>query len=150
MLYQKRSRQTKARRAFTLVEILIVIALIAAVMGAAVYNYGNLFEGGQEKTEALKVKKTFPTALMGYRMDVGSYPSTEEGLTALLLAPEGKEDRWKRPYLNSAEELKDSWGKPYQYRFPGSKNPSGYDLWSLGPDGQDGTADDVGNWESGK
>ena len=150
MLRSKRIPLQKARRAFTLVEILIVIGLIAAVMGVAVYNLSDLFSSGQAKVEKQKVNEGFGTPLMAYRLHVGTYPSTDEGLAALLVAPEGKSDRWEGPYLKNAETLKDSWKNVYQYRCPGSKNPKSYDLWSLGPDGQDGTADDIGNWESSK
>lgn len=141
------SRLTPRRaRGFTLMEILVVIALIGGIVALVVSSLGNIFAGSSADLEKTKVTSGFETALFPYRMNVGTYPSTEEGLKALLVAPEGKADRWKGPYLKDDKALVDSFGKPYGYRFPSAKNPGKYDLWSFGPDGQDGTADDITNW----
>lgn len=131
---------------FSLIEILIVIALIAVLATVAIGNLGGIFSGQQDKVAGLFVKQTLDTALVPYRLDVGNYPSTEEGLTALMKAPAGKEAKWKGAYLK--ELPLDPWGNPYQYRYPGSKNINaarGYDAWSWGPDGSE-SADDIGNW----
>lgn len=131
---------------FSLIEILIVIALIAVLATVAIGNLGGIFSGQQDKVAGLFVKQTLDTALVPYRLDVGDYPSTEEGLTALMKAPAGKEAKWKGAYLK--ELPLDPWGYPYQYRYPGSKNINaarGYDAWSWGPDGSE-SADDIGNW----
>mgnify|MGYP000390504966 CR=1 FL=1 len=110
------------------------------------------YTGKGIKDEALRVSlptvnQTAKIGLTPYKLDVGNYPATEEGLQALIKAPSGKESRWSGPYL---EELPvDPWQNAYQYRFPGSKNVNGargYDLWSLGPDGVE-SADDIGNWK---
>lgn len=133
---------------FSLIEILIVIALIAVLATVAIGNLGGIFGGQQEKVADIFVNQTLKTALTPYRLDVGSYPSTEEGLQALVKAPAGKENKWKGPYIEASEVPKDPWDNPYQYRFPGSKNVNaarGYDVWSLGPDGAE-SADDIGNW----
>ncbi|MGB0763165.1 MAG: type II secretion system protein GspG [Acidimicrobiales bacterium] len=88
----------------------------------------------------------FKIALQTYKLDVGNYPSSEDGLNALLHPPNGKEGRWRGPYL---EEIpNDPWDRPYQYRYPGEKNINGarrYDVWSWGPDGVH-SGDDIGNW----
>ena len=81
---------------------------------------------------------------MSYKLAIGKYPSTEEGLNALLNAPESAGDRWKGPYVRSLPL--DPWGNPYQYRYPAQKSKDGYDVWSMGPDGQNETEDDIGNW----
>lgn len=131
---------------FSLIEILIVIALIAVLATVAIGNLGGIFSGQQDKVAGLFVKQTLDTALVPYRLDVGNYPSTEEGLTALMKAPASKEAKWKGAYLK--ELPLDPWGNPYQYRYPGSKNINaarGYDAWSWGPDGSE-SADDIGNW----
>ena len=131
---------------FSLIEILIVIALIAVLATVAIGNLGGIFSGQQDKVAGLFVKQTLDTALVPYRLDVGNYPSTEEGLTALMKAPAGKEAKWKGAYLKKLPL--DPWGNPYQYRYPGSKNINaarGYDAWSWGPDGSE-SADDIGNW----
>lgn len=100
----------------------------------------------RKKVADIFVNQTAKIALVPYRLDVGRYPTTEEGLDALVQAPSGKEDRWKGPYLESLPS--DPWGRPYEYRFPGTLNDQGlkgYDIWSLGEDGRK-SADDIGNW----
>jgi len=79
---------------------------------------------------------------------VGDYPSTAEGLQALVTAPAGKADRWRGPYVvgDKTKIFTDPWGTPYQYRYPGIHNKNKPDVWSKGPDGRNGTADDIGNW----
>ena len=130
-----------------MIEILIVIALIAVIAGLSIGGISGMFGGQQEKVAQVFVTQALKLPLTAYRIDIGSYPNTEEGLNALLKAPSGKESKWKRPYI---EELPvDPWGRSYQYKFPGSKNingASGYDVWSLGPDGTE-SADDIGNWK---
>ena len=81
-----------------------------------------------------------------YRIHAGDYPSTAQGLDALIHCPQGLESKWHGPYLDDSKKLLDPWGHPFQYRYPGTHNTIGYDLWSLGPDGQPDTADDIGNW----
>lgn len=133
------------RRGFTLIEILIVIALIAMLAGASIVALDKLFGGGQESIAQTFVDTTGPTALMAYRLNMGSYPTTDQGLAALLTAPGNAGSRWKGPYLKKAPL--DPWGNPYQYRQPGTHNEDTYDLWSFGPDGKEG-ADDIGNWDN--
>lgn len=131
---------------FSLIEILIVIALIAILATVAIGNLSGIFSGQQEKVARLFVKQTLDTALVPYRLDMSNYPSTEESLAALMKAPAGKESKWKGAYLK--ELPLDPWNKPYQYRYPGSKNINGargYDAWSFGPDGIE-SGDDIGNW----
>jgi len=144
--YQNRSFDRKS--GFSLIEILIVIALIAVLATVAIGNLGGIFGGQQEKVAGIFVNQTLKTGLVPYRLDVGNYPSTEEGLVALVKAPAGKESKWKGPYLEAKEVPLDPWDNPYKYKFPGSKNVNGvrgYDIWSLGPDGVE-SADDIGNW----
>lgn len=131
---------------FSLIEILIVIALIAILVTVTIGNLDNVFGGQQEKVADIFVNQTAKIGLTPYKLDMGNYPTTEEGLQALMRAPAGKEANWRGPYL---EEIPpDPWKQPYQYRYPGSKNINGargYDIWSLGPDGTE-SADDIGNW----
>jgi general secretion pathway protein G len=88
----------------------------------------------------------FKTPLEVYNLDIGRYPSTNQGLAALRVAPSDlpNPDKWEGPYLNKDIPL-DPWGHPYQYISPGKYNPNTYDIWSLGPDGIDGTGDDIHN-----
>ena len=137
-----------ATRAFTLMEILVVLAIAGMIIGLAVANLDVLFGSAKEKTAKMHIKQ-LKTPLFNYRSDMGDYPSTAEGLRALLVAPADKAARWRGPYLeNGQEDIIDPWLEPYQYRYPGSRNKTGYDLWSKGPDKQDGTTDDIGNWTS--
>jgi general secretion pathway protein G len=140
------TRTLHRKSGFSLIEILIVIALIAVLATVAIGNLGGIFGGQQEKVAGMFVKQTLDTALVPYRLDVGNYPSTEEGLAALIKSPAGKEAKWKGAYLK--ELPLDPWDNPYQYRYPGSKNINGargYDAWSWGPDGVE-SGDDIGNW----
>ena len=134
-------------RAFTLVEILIVIAIIATLAAVAVNNLGGIFSGNQAKITKIFVRDSIKISLTSYKMDVGSYPSTEQGLKALLQAPTDKKNKWNGPYIDRIPE--DPWGNKYKYRFPGIKNvnkSNGYDIWSLGEDGIE-SVDDIGNWD---
>lgn len=127
-------------------EILIVLAIIGLLVGLGVSNLDRIFGGAQTDIARTFVNSSMKMPLTAYRMDMGDYPSTSEGLRALAVAPQGKADRWRGPYVADARIPDDPWKEAYQYRYPGVKNKTGYDLWSKGPDHQDGTADDIGNW----
>lgn len=146
MILAKQIKRRSRTAGFSLIEILIVIALIAILVTVTIGNLDNVFGGQQEKVADIFVSQTAKIGLTPYKLDMGNYPTTEEGLQALMRAPAGKEANWKGPYL---EEIPtDPWKQPYQYRYPGSKNINGargYDIWSLGPDGTE-SADDIGNW----
>lgn len=140
-------RRGRASRAFTLIEILVALAILGLLVGLAVSNLGKIFGGAQTSTVRLFVTDSMKTALTTYRIQLGDYPTTQQGLEALLTAPQGTEDRWHGPYIEGGEKsLIDPWGHPYKYLYPGVHNKDGYDLWSVGPDGVDGTSDDIGNW----
>jgi general secretion pathway protein G len=136
------------QRGFTLIEILVVIAIISLLAGLVIANTGNIFGNSQKDIAKLMVTQTLKTPLMTYRFQVGSYPTTDEGLAALMVAPPNKADRWRGPYLESTTKLPllDPWGNPYQYACPGTHNKDSYDLWSRGPHGVDGTDENIGNW----
>ena len=134
--------------AFTLLEILVVLAIVGLLAGLAITNSDKIFGQGQEAVAKIFVRDSLKTSLVRYRIDLGDYPSTAEGMQALLAAPAGKGDRWRGPYIDSPGNRTpvDPWGEPYQYRYPGAKNKGGYDLFSKGPDKTEGTEDDIGNW----
>ena len=137
-----------SRAAFTLLEILVVLAIIGLLAGLAVSNSDKIFGHSQEAVAKIFVRDSLKTSLVRYRIDLGDYPSTTEGMQALLSAPANKGDRWRGPYIDSpGNKLPvDPWGEPYQYRYPGTKNKGGYDLFSKGPDKVEGSDDDIGNW----
>lgn len=139
-----------ARRGFTLLEIMIALAILALLVGLAVTNLGNTFGGAQVSTAHLFVNESIKLPLTSYRIQMGDYPSTAEGLRALIAAPASKADQWHGPYLDPVKIPRDPWGEEYVYRYPGVKNKSGYDVFSKGPDKAEGTADDIGNWSEEK
>jgi general secretion pathway protein G len=138
----------RAARGFTIVEILVVRAHVAMLFGRVVTNVGSLFGKGQEDVARIFVRDSLKTPLVRYRIDLGDYPSTSEGLAALVVAPASAAEKWRGPYMDvtGGKLPVDPWGQPYEYRYPGVKNPGGYDLYSKGVDKTAETADDIGNW----
>jgi general secretion pathway protein G len=137
----------KSRRAFTLLEILVVLAILGLLATLAITNLDTMFGGARKDTAEMFVKQSLRVPLQAYQLNMGTYPTTAEGLNALLTAPANKSGSWRGPYVKEDGGIpSDPWKQPYQYRFPGVKNKNGYDLWSKGPDEQDGTGDDIGNW----
>jgi len=137
------------RRGFTLLELLVVLVilgLLAALIGPRVV--GRL---GKAKTEIARSQiSLLESALDQFRLDVGRYPTTEEGLRALIEPPQDEEvrSRWQGPYLKKKKIPLDPWGRPYQYRSPGEHGD--YDLWSYGADGKPGGSGenaDITSWE---
>lgn len=147
MKKKKQCRLRNAQAGFTLLEILIAIALLAAIAGLLVTNLDRILGGGREEVARLFVEETLETPLVAYRVNMGHYPTTEEGLKALVEKPSDEAVNWRGPYVKKMNP--DPWGTPYQYKYPGEHSNSGYDLWSFGPDGQE-SDDDIGNWEKEK
>lgn len=142
------SRKVSRKSGFTLIEILIVIALVAVLATFTIKNLGGTLTENQEVAAQTFIDTVLDSTMVQYRINMGNYPTTEQGLQALMKAPSGKEKKWKGPYLK--KEPLDPWGNPYQYKYPGSRNISGangFDVWSWGPDGKEGGSDDIGNWE---
>jgi general secretion pathway protein G len=118
------------------------------LVGLAVTNTDKILGQSQEGVAKLFVNESLKTSLVRYRIDLGDYPSTEEGIKALIAAPEGKADRWRGPYMEakSGNLPVDPWGQVYQYRYPGTRNTESFDLFSMGRDKALDTPDDIGNW----
>jgi general secretion pathway protein G len=140
----------KQRSAFTLIELLVVIivlGLLAALVGPRI-----LGRVSEAKTATARTQiELLGTALDNYRLDTGSYPTTEQGLDALQKAPtrEPVPLNWRGPYVKR-DVPNDPWGRSYTYKSPGEHNPTSYDLSTLGRDGQpggDGEDTDVMNWK---
>lgn len=129
---------------FTLLELLVVMVIIGLLAGYVGPRY--FAQVGKSETKAAMAQvDAFAKALDQYRLDTGRYPSTEQGLAALVVRP-ASEPKWNGPYLKKALPL-DPWGRAYQYRQPGQHGE--FDLFSYGKDGQPGgTADaaDVTSW----
>jgi general secretion pathway protein G len=124
----------RASRGFTLLElvmVLVIIGVILAMVGPRVFN-----SLGRASSERAKVQiEQIGGALELYKLDTGRYPSSQEGLGALIAAPSGAAN-WNGPYLKDAKNLKDPWSRDFTYRSPAEKG--GYDLISLGADGKEG------------
>ncbi len=138
----------KLPRAFTIIEMLVVVAIIGLLAGLFITNTDKIFGRGQEVVAKVFVRDSLKTSLVRYKIDMGGYPTTAEGLQALITAPKNGTDRWRGPYAElSGNQLPlDPWGEPYKYLNPGTRNKGTYDLLSMGPDKTEGTEDDIGNW----
>ncbi len=139
-----------ARPGFTLIEVLVVIVVIAVL---ATLVAPNVFRhvGDARSTTARTQIELLGAALDAYRLDNGRYPTTEQGLAALMQAPvrEPLAANWRGPYLRKAVPL-DPWGAAYLYVSPGIQSGSGYDLSSLGADGKPGGSGedaDITSWK---
>ena len=143
-------KSDRNRRGFTLIEILVVIivlGLLAALVGPRILGRVSEAKSATARTQI----ELLGLGLDSYRLDNGGYPTTEQGLAALNEKPAGEPVplNWRGPYLRKAIPL-DPWGRPYIYRSPGQSNPSGYDLLTLGRDGQPGGNDedaDITSWK---
>lgn len=135
-----------ARRAgFTLVELLVVLVILG-LLAAVASPQAMRYLGGAKHDAAKLQLQGLSTAVDLYRLDVGRYPSREEGLAALVQKPSALE-RWNGPYVRKADQLQDPWGRAWRYRAPGEHGP--YDLFSLGADDRAGGAGedrDVTSW----
>jgi general secretion pathway protein G len=136
-----------SRNGFTLLEILLVVVIIGFLVSVAVVK----LSGSSAKAKTVATQNqidSFKTALGVYELDNGLFPSTEQGLQALLAAPSGTAlPNWKGPYLDPPVIRLDPWGHAYIYKYPGVKIPNGFDLYSPGPNGVEGDDDDIGNWQ---
>ncbi|MDG1139428.1 MAG: type II secretion system protein GspG [Opitutales bacterium] len=129
---EKKIRQ----KGFTLVEILIVLALIGIIAGLSMSNIGSIFSGSKVKAAQQWVNSTGEAYVTSYLTLVGEYPKS---LSDLRTPPSGTPSFVKR-----ASDLNDPWKKPYQYLYPGTNNPSSFDLFTTSPDGKV-----IGNWDTG-
>ena len=139
----------------TIISPFIIITDIAIVAAIAIPSYltarGHAIELNEfNKTEATKSNiqdisaktdiSNIGSALELYKMDSGYYPSNEQGIQVLI------NNKQKNSYIDNIPD--DPWGRPYQYRYPGKNNKDSFDLWSPGADGEDGTPDDITNWQN--
>ena len=145
---QKKQRSFAAQLAdskgFTLVELIVVVIIIGLLAGLVLPQFIRQEEKAKLKAAQAQIE-LLGTALDTFRLDVGRYPSTEEGLQALRQKP-GTLDRWDGPYLKK-DLPQDPWGKPYMYKSPGDHGP--YDIVSYGADGApggDGDNRDITSW----
>lgn len=138
-----RIRTNRRRNGFTLIELLLVLMILVLLATLVVPRFVGQSADAKVKASVAQIGM-FKTALNMFNTNVGRFPTTEEGLNALIEQPSDASG-WKGPYLDSRKLPKDPWGNQYQYAYPASHS-NDYDLWSNGPDKQSGTQDDVTNW----
>jgi general secretion pathway protein G len=146
-LHRSRPCRSRRRRGFTLMEVLLVLVILV-ILGSLAVGAFTTIQGNANKNAVRAQIALFKGPLDHYHLSLNQFPTTQQGLEALLAAPAELENpaKWEGPYLDVPTLPLDPWGNPYQYAAPGTHNPTRFDIWSLGPDGADGTADDIGNW----
>lgn len=143
-IVQKNKLSRALSRAFTLVEIMLVVAIIGILAALVIPKIAGKSEQARETAAMADIKGGVKSALDQYDVDMGFYP---QSLQDLLTAPSRNAAHWHGPYFDPPQLPVDPWQNPYQYAYPGKHNSAGYDLWSAGPDGKSGDADDIGNWQ---
>ena len=138
-----------SRGGFTLIEILLVVVIIGILAAIVAPKLVGRSKDAREQAARADLR-TISNAMDTFEIDNGFFPTSEQGILALIEKPthETELKKWNK-LLKAIEEPKDPWGNKYVYKFPGDKNPDGYDLYSKGPDGQEGTDDDVDLLSSG-
>jgi len=139
------SKILRDARGFTLIELMLAIIIIGVLVAMVAPRLAGRSQQAKEAAAHADINAHLSAALDLFEMHNGRYPTTGEGLAALRTAPPGASS-WKGPYLKRPVPF-DPWGKAYVYRSPGEHNRDDYDLSSAGPDGVEGTADDITNWK---
>ncbi|MEM7385579.1 MAG: type II secretion system major pseudopilin GspG [Verrucomicrobiota bacterium] len=139
-----RSHKSTSSNAFTLIEMVLVLAIIALLVGAGVFKLKGVLGTGKEQTTRMDVA-ALTSALRMYSIDNTFLPTSDQGLQALVSEPTSapRPKRWKKQL---DQVPLDPWGNPFQYKRPGVKNPDSFDVYSWGMDGVE-SSDDIGNWQ---
>lgn len=132
-------------RAFTLLELMVVLLILALLASIAAPRVTKYLRKAKSETAKIQVD-ALSAAVESFHLDVGRFPTNDEGLKALIVRPAGSTE-WDGPYVKKQDSLIDPWGHPYVYKAPGRTME--FDLYTLGADGRDGgegDARDIGNW----
>ena len=133
----------KSASGFTLIELMLVVIIIGALVAMVMPRLAGRSEQARIAAAKADINSNIATGLKLYELDNGTFPTTDQGLNALVTAPSTAKN-WNGPYIE--KKPLDPWGHEYQYESPGSHRQHDYDLYSLGKDGQ-ASADDIANWE---
>ena len=131
------------RAGFSILELLLVLTILAILAGIVGMRFAGQSADARIKAAQAQITE-LGTALDTYEIRTGMYPTTQQGLDALVTQPPDV-DNWPGRLLNKGVP-KDQWGNEWQYRSPGTHNTDGYDLYSYSPDGNEGGGDDITNW----
>ncbi len=147
----QRKPNRKKQRGFTLMELLVVLAILVLLIAIVTPRIIGTQEKADEKATQIQIG-SFKGALERYALEMKGFPKSEQGLKALVSRPsddEGKAgQKWDGPYLNDDVLPSDPWGNKYQYEYPPVNGKGKFpDIWSYGPDGEDGTDDDIVSWK---
>jgi general secretion pathway protein G len=140
---QNQAGRVRIFSGFTLIELMLVVVIIGALVAMVMPRLTGRGEQARAAAARADINANIATGLKLYELDNGNFPSTSEGLGALLTKPSSARN-WNGPYLE--RKPVDPWGKDYEYKSPGEHRKTDYDLYSLGKDGIE-SADDVTNWE---
>jgi len=133
----------RERTAFTLVEMILVVTIIALLAALVLNNYAGITVDAKIKAAGAQIK-SLKVAVNRFEIACGRFPTTTEGLRALIERPAdlAESAEW-RQFLEEPQVPRDPWGQEYMYRYPSLTNPKGFDIFSRGPDGQEGNEDDI-------
>ena len=134
-------------KGFTLIELMVVIAILALLGGVVAPQVMNKLKDAKPQKVKIDIER-IGMALDMYAVDNGDYPTSEQGLDALVTKPTSQPEplNWNRSYVKGGTKFVDPWNNDYVYESPSTHEGYDYDLFSYGPDGQEGGEDDITNW----